>query len=389
MENTKEKRQSFFKKQKHNDFKNISFVDWIEKFIEKKQTSISKVTFVGYKRVEKSLRGYFGNNLKLNELTDEHLRQYFKHLKEERNNKNNTIKHQTRLIYPALKQAQISGLIKQNPADFLEPIKIEKTIPSFYTKNDLKILFQKIKGHKAELAIKVAAYYGFRRSELIGLKWKSVDFFNKTIKIENKLLVLNKEIISTSVLKTASSNRVLPLLPEIEKDLQLHKKQIESQKKLLGAAYNTQFLEYVFITENGNLLRPSYVSQSLRNIIKQHKLKKIRFHDLRHSCASLLLSNGVAMKDIQEWLGHSNFKTTADVYSHLTFSSKIEAGKKLSKSLNFAKSNTKDIEKLKNEIKQLKKQLKEKQKDLKALEAETILENTQNTTTEQQNISTQ
>ena len=71
-------------------------------------------------------------------------------------------------------------------------------------------------------------------------------------------------------------------------------------------------------------------------ILKKNKLKHIRFHDLRHSCASAMLGAGVPMKQIQEWLGHSNFSTTADIYSHLDYSSKIESGKSIEKIFDFA-----------------------------------------------------
>ena len=79
----------------------------------------------------------------------------------------------------------------------------------------------------------------------------------------------------------------------------------------------------------GNLLMPDYVSNSFKLILRDFGLRPIRFHDLRHSCASLLLANGVPMKQIQEWLGHSDFSTTANIYSHLDYSSKISSAEAL------------------------------------------------------------
>ena len=73
----------------------------------------------------------------------------------------------------------------------------------------------------------------------------------------------------------------------------------------------------------GNLFKPDTVSEQFGKLLKKHGFRKIRFHDLRHSCASLLLANGVQMKEIQEWLGHSDISTTANIYSHLDFQSKI------------------------------------------------------------------
>ena len=76
----------------------------------------------------------------------------------------------------------------------------------------------------------------------------------------------------------------------------------------------------------GNLFRPNYVTEHFAWLINKYDLKKIRFHDLRHSCASLLLANGISMKQIQVWLEHSTFATTADIYSHLDYSAQIESG---------------------------------------------------------------
>lgn len=70
-------------------------------------------------------------------------------------------------------------------------------------------------------------------------------------------------------------------------------------------------------------ISPDYVSKAFKQLLRKNNLKEIRFHDLRHSCASILLANGVPMKQIQEWLGHSDYSTTANYYAHLDFSSKL------------------------------------------------------------------
>ena len=79
----------------------------------------------------------------------------------------------------------------------------------------------------------------------------------------------------------------------------------------------------LFKTKIGNIFHPDTISRQFKEILKAAGLREIRFHDLRHSCASLLLSRGAAMKEIQEWMGHSNISTTADIYSHLDYSAKM------------------------------------------------------------------
>ena len=96
-----------------------------------------------------------------------------------------------------------------------------------------------------------------------------------------------------------------------------------SYEKIAGSCYNTEYVDYIFVDPLGNLFHPDTVSSQFRSILRQNGLREIRFHDLRHSCASLLLAQGAAMKEIQDWLGHSVISTTADIYSHLDFSSKV------------------------------------------------------------------
>lgn len=101
----------------------------------------------------------------------------------------------------------------------------------------------------------------------------------------------------------------------------------------MHSAYNKQYEEYVCVDALGNLLKPQYVTEHFKIILKQNGLDKIRFHDLRHSCASLMLANHEDMKRIQAWLEHSTITITADTYSHLEFSSKIDSADLISASL--------------------------------------------------------
>ena len=103
------------------------------------------------------------------------------------------------------------------------------------------------------------------------------------------------------------------------------KEQQKQQQKLCGNAYNTDYLEYVLRDKMGNRIKPGYVSQHFRIVLTKNNLKLIRFHDLRHSCASLLYANGVDLKAIQEWLGHSTITTTANTYTHFDFSKKVQS----------------------------------------------------------------
>ena len=100
---------------------------------------------------------------------------------------------------------------------------------------------------------------------------------------------------------------------------------INPSSKLCGRSYCKEYLDYIFVNEMGERWKPRYLSDGFKRILEQNGLRRIRFHDLRHTCASLLLANNVPMKKIQEWLGHSKFSTTANIYAHLDYQSKISS----------------------------------------------------------------
>jgi site-specific recombinase XerD len=139
----------------------------------------------------------------------------------------------------------------------------------------------------------------------------------------------------------------------MKQELLKQKEKIEENRRLFGKDYNTDYLDFVFVNEKGDLIKPDHISHSFSDFIKEKNLKKIRLHDLRHSCASIMLANGVQMKQIQEWLGHSNFSTTADVYSHLDFTAKIDSANKIALALETKKEKdtSMDIELLKEKMK--------------------------------------
>ena len=188
-----------------------------------------------------------------------------------------------------------------------------------------------------EVPVILSAFYGLRRSEALGLKWSAIDFEQKTLCIKHTVCRISVDgkdvIVRKDTTKNKTSLRTLPLIPDVEKLLLKTKKQQESNRRKCRNAYNKEFLDYVCVDDMGNLLRPDYLSQHLQTVLKRNNLKHIRYHDLRHSCASLLLANGVSLKEIQDWLGHSDFSTTANIYSHLEYGAKVKSANKIAENL--------------------------------------------------------
>ena len=161
---------------------------------------------------------------------------------------------------------------------------------------------------------------------MLGLKWSSIDFERKSITISHKVteqLVNGKYVpVVSDVMKNKTSCRTLPLIPAVEEELLKQKEKQQLYRKLFKKSYSTEYLDFVCTDQEGKLIRPNFVTEHFDWLLRKYSLPRIRFHDLRHSCASLMVMNGVSMKQVQEWLGHSTFSTTADIYAHLDYKSK-------------------------------------------------------------------
>lgn len=239
----------------------------------------------------------------------------------------NSVIHYHAIIHRAMKYAVKTDLIVANPVDKVDRPKKNSFQGNFYSEEELQQLFEIAKGIKIELPIILASFYGLRRSEVLGLKWDAIDFQRNTITIQHTFSTCNIEgstiEVAADTTKTKSSRRTLPLIPQF-RDLLLEKwEKQEEYKRVCGRCYNKKYIDYICVDEMGNIIKPNYLTESFSSLLKKNGLRHIRFHDLRHTCASLLLNNGIPMKQIQEWLGHSDFSTTANIYAHLDCNSKL------------------------------------------------------------------
>ena len=311
--------------------RDIRFTQFLLDWLEMMKNSVEVTTYASYAMgIKSKIIPYFDERfpqLKLCEVTPKHIQDYYTWEMNENGVKANTVIHRHANIRKALQYAFKTGLIENNPADRIERPKKEKFIGSIYNDKELEKLFAVMKGDPMELAVMLAAFYGLRRSEVVGLKWDAIDFEKKTITIKHTVTQVTLEgkttIIGKDRTKTKSSYRTLPLVKPFEEALLRLKAEQAENRRLCGRSYCTKYLEYINVNQIGNLITPGFLTQHFPIVLERNGLRKIRFHDLRHSCASLLYANGVSLKEIQEWLGHSDISTTSNIYTHLDYSSKV------------------------------------------------------------------
>ena len=288
---------------------------------------LAHATYGAYQGLLKStIVPYFRKKkLTLRELEARHLQMFYSEML--RRVTPNTVIHYHAVIHSALKYAVKTDMLIQNVADKVDRPRKNSFQPVFLSADEMQKMFEALRGTKLELPVLVAAFYGLRRGEVVGLKWDAIDFERNTITIKH--IVTNAkidgkcEIVCADRAKTKSSLRSLPLVSNIREKLLALREQQKENRRVCGNCYSKKYDGYVFVDAMGNIFNPRSVTANFSKLLEQNGLRHIRFHDLRHSCASLLLANDVPLKHIQEWLGHSDIGTTANIYSHLDYKSKI------------------------------------------------------------------
>lgn len=303
------------------------FADYLLEWLEIAKGRLAVATYSSYAAmIKKPVGPYFRQrNLTLRELEARHLQMFYSEML--RKVKPNTVIHYHAIIHSALKYAVKTDMLVQNVADKVDRPKKNSFQPVFLSAEEMQKMFEALRGTKLELPVLVAAFYGFRRGEVLGLKWDAIDFERGTISVIRTVTTITLDGKQTEIeqqsAKTKSSLRTLPLIGSFREYFLQVKEAQELNKQICGNCYNHEYDGFVFVDELGERMRANYLTSAFPKFLESHGLRQMRFHDLRHSCASLLLANGVPLKHIQEWLGHSDFTTTANIYAHLDYKSKI------------------------------------------------------------------
>ena len=315
----------------------LLFADFMEQWLEvirhDKNKPLKPTTFGGYQmNVQRVIVPYFRKKgILLSKLTADDINEFYDDQLDRVKAMTVTKYHAN--ISKALKYAVRKNYIPHSIMGKVNRPSTERFVGKFLKQSEAIALTDAVKGHKLELGVIFGAFYGLRRSEVVGLRWESINFEANTITIEHTVTETTIDgqhyIIADDTTKTKSSYRTLPLIPIIRNKLLEVKQEQERNRKLCGKSYNKNESCYIYTDALGNLIKPNYLTSTFTDFLLRNGFKRMRFHDLRHSCASLLLANGVPLKAIQEWLGHSDFAITANIYAHLEFDSKLASAEAL------------------------------------------------------------
>lgn len=181
-------------------------------------------------------------------------------------------------------------------------------------------LFEISKNSPLEIVLMLTAFYGLRRSEVLGLKWDAVDFEAKTLTIQHTVIKVGNNLHKLDRTKNDASNATFPMPDKVITRLLEWQKQQEDYKALQPNDWMGE--GYICTHPNGKLMLPCYVSKHFKSLLLKNDMPPIRFHDLRHSSASFLKSLNFDLKDIQVWLRHKDIQTTMNLLLTLTWTRK-------------------------------------------------------------------
>ena len=295
---------------------------WYENYAKIKMRPSTYLTYHGY--IENHIKPQLGK-IPLNDLTTLHLQQFYKKLlaegrverieaqKQPKGLSAKTVRNIHQIISSALKLAVEQRLIAHNPADGCALPKAERKEMQTLPVEQLTSFLREAKDSGVFALYYIDLTTGLRRGELLGLKWSDIDLEKGDLRVQRQIGRIDGKIIEMP-LKTKNAYRTLPLSADAISVLKIQKCKVGNS-------------EWVFPSPTGSPMSPDSVLHMLHRVLKRAGLPKVRFHDLRHTFATLALQNGVDIKTVSGMLGHFSAGFTLDTYAHVTTSAKREAAK--------------------------------------------------------------
>lgn len=301
------------------NYDSISLGNYLRDWVERKKQSVEETTYREYKRmVNNIIAPYFDKtNLGLVQCKVIDIETFYRKRMKEKGISANTVSHYQACLYSALKDACRLDMIPTNPAEKVVLPKVKKFNGSYCSVDEVNAMIDTAVGTKLEIPIYMAAWFGMRRGEIAGTTWSNIDFEHKLLTVNGVLSYCSgtsEKVQYRGHTKSEAGMRSFPL-SDAHIAMFKHWKARQAKNRLLfGSGYDKTWEEFICVDEVGGVISPNYISWAFPVFIKKHGFRKVRFHDLRHTNAVMLLSNGATMQEVQDWLGHENYSTTDEYY---------------------------------------------------------------------------
>jgi len=288
--------------------------DFLERWIEDHQRNLSPRAAERYGRIVRThLVPNFGN-ITLTQLKPEHLQKVYAAMQKQGLSPR-TVRYHHAVMHVALKTALKWGLIVRNPADAVDPPKIHRNDMQTWDEQEINQFLEGAKETPYYTLFYTVLFTGMRRSELLGLKWSDVDLIQPQVSVSRSLHQLTDGSFVFTEPKSAKSRRNIALTPSNALLLKEHQEKQRLDRAMLGMGWSNDDL--VFGTLDGKPRIPDTITKVWERLAAHAGVKVIRFHDARHTHASLWLKLGIHPKIVQERLGHASIQMTLDTYSHV------------------------------------------------------------------------
>ncbi len=313
------------------DADNLKVGEYLERWLaDSVRDTVRSTTFERYEQmVRLHIRPVLGKT-KLKNLTPAHVRGLYRE-KLDTGLSPRTVQYVHVTLHKALKQAVMDGLIPRNATEAVKPPQVRREEMRPLAPEQVKTLLEAAHDDRLEALYVLAVTTGLRQGELLGLKWEDVDLEAGTLKVR-RTLATAKGGPQLTAPKTKSSRRTVRLTQSTVNALKSHLKRQLGEIDRAGSLWRENGL--IFASETGDPLdRRNVTTHRFKPLLKRAGLPQIRFHDLRHTCATLLLGRNVNPKIVSEMLGHATIAITLDTYSHVLPNMQSEAAKAMEDAL--------------------------------------------------------
>ena len=293
-------------------------MDWLAS----KQFSLRQTTWIHYDQLVRLYLIPFLGLIKIRALQPSHIQRLYNHLLEQGVGIP-TIRKSHTVLHSALSYAVRTGLLTRNPAAPTMPPKGPPKEMKIYDESQVSQMLVAARDHRWEALFQLAVTTGMRQMELLGLRWTDLDWLSKTLRVERQLVRPAGEGVKFLPPKTRFGRRAVAIGPQTIEALRRHDGRQHAERVKAGDCW--QELGLIFTTKTGGPIHPRNLLRDFKILVREAGLPVIRFHDLRHTAASLMLNHGIPLIIASRRLGHARPSITLDVYGHLIPNRQAEA----------------------------------------------------------------